>query len=44
MCVSQASLEENRDLIDGITGFEESVRKCKLIIYYIYLVLLNSRP
>uniref|UniRef100_A0A9J8DKD5 Eukaryotic translation initiation factor 3 subunit K n=1 Tax=Cyprinus carpio carpio TaxID=630221 RepID=A0A9J8DKD5_CYPCA len=23
-----ASLEENRDLIDGITGFEDSVRKC----------------
>ncbi|KTF83453.1 hypothetical protein cypCar_00047616 [Cyprinus carpio] len=28
LCVSQASLEENRDLIDGITGFEDSVRKC----------------
>lgn len=27
--VPQASLEENRELIDGITGFEDSVRKCE---------------
>lgn len=25
----QTSLEENRELIDGITGFEDSVRKCE---------------
>lgn len=26
---SQTNLEENRELIDGITGFEDSVRKCE---------------
>jgi hypothetical protein len=30
VAVSQTSLEENRELIDGIAGFEDSVRKCKL--------------
>ena len=30
VAVFQTSLEENRELIDGIAGFEDSVRKCEL--------------
>lgn len=26
---SQQALDENMDLLEGITGFEDSVRKCK---------------
>lgn len=29
LSVTQSSLEENREFIDGITGFEDSVRKCE---------------
>lgn len=27
--LSQQALDENMDLLEGITGFEDSVRKCK---------------
>lgn len=29
LLLSQQALDENMDLLEGITGFEDSVRKCK---------------
>ena len=28
---AQQALDENMDLLEGITGFEDSVRKCKFL-------------
>ncbi|ROL54719.1 Eukaryotic translation initiation factor 3 subunit K [Anabarilius grahami] len=37
---THASLEENRDLIDGITGFEESVRKSVAPARLVFVLIL----